>query len=73
MAAEKNEKPEAAAPSAAPAATESETADIDARAAQFAAVDQTDRRAIDDEADRRYWRKRGLARCFSSVLARPQP
>jgi hypothetical protein len=43
-----------------PGLSESEAADAEARAAQLDALEKGDRQAINDEADRRYWRKRGL-------------
>jgi len=44
-----------------PDRTESETADAEARAAELSGLSESDRKAIDAEADRRYWHKRGVA------------
>jgi hypothetical protein len=44
-----------------PAPTESEAADVQARAAELAGFDDSERKAVDAEADRRFWDKRGVA------------
>lgn len=54
------------------ALTESEAADAEARAAQLDALDKDDRQSITDEADRRYWRKRGLPAKTQAVEAADQ-
>src|SRR5207248_166510 len=55
-----------------PALTESEAADAEARAAQLDVLGKDDRQSITDEADRRYWRKRGLPAKTQAVEAADQ-